>query len=183
MSDREPSCLGAGTAGEADVCPAWPVPPCPGHALANDGAVHLRVPVDSDISCVIAMWARCSLATRVSRFHAPVRHIPASHLEAVLSDPSASLVAVPWRSAAVAAPGPPGLGTRRWHTGRAHPVAHREARSEALANPRAGSPPGTSPANPIATYLLRDSFLVSVVIAALSIPRPFLAARNRCAGD
>ena len=49
------------------------------------------------------MWERCSLATRLARFHAPVRHIPASYLETVLSDPSASVVALPRRSGAVAA--------------------------------------------------------------------------------
>ena len=40
------------------------------------------------------MWERCSLATRIGRFHAPVRDIPASYLETVLSDPGTSLVAV-----------------------------------------------------------------------------------------
>ena len=49
------------------------------------------------------MWERCSLATRMARFHAPVRDIPASYMEAVLSDPSASLVAVPGRAGVVAA--------------------------------------------------------------------------------
>ena len=39
------------------------------------------------------MWERCSLATRIARFHAPVRDIPASYLETVLSDPATSLVA------------------------------------------------------------------------------------------
>lgn len=49
------------------------------------------------------MWERCSLATRIARFHAPVRDIPASYLKAVLSDPSASLVAVPGPADAVTA--------------------------------------------------------------------------------
>jgi len=49
------------------------------------------------------MWERCSLATRIGRFHAPVRHIPASYLRTVLSDPSASLVAVDSRAGVVVA--------------------------------------------------------------------------------
>jgi GNAT superfamily N-acetyltransferase len=49
------------------------------------------------------MWERCSLASRIARFHAPVRDIPASYLETVLSDPSASLVAVHGRAGAVVA--------------------------------------------------------------------------------
>jgi len=36
----------------------------------------------------------CSLVTRIGRFHAPVRDIPASYLRTVLSGPSTSLVAV-----------------------------------------------------------------------------------------
>lgn len=39
------------------------------------------------------MWQRCTLATRTARFHAPVRHIPASYLKAVLDDPPASVIA------------------------------------------------------------------------------------------
>jgi GNAT superfamily N-acetyltransferase len=49
------------------------------------------------------MWERCSLATRIARFHAPVREIPASYLETVLSDPSTSLVAVHGSAGAVVA--------------------------------------------------------------------------------
>lgn len=49
------------------------------------------------------MWEGCSLATRTARFHAPVRDIPAFYLETVLSDRSASLVAVPGRDGVVAA--------------------------------------------------------------------------------
>lgn len=49
------------------------------------------------------MWERCSLATPMARFHAPVRDIPASYLETVLSDPSASVVAVHERTCVVAA--------------------------------------------------------------------------------
>jgi GNAT superfamily N-acetyltransferase len=64
---------------------------------------RLRPPASSDLSRITAMWERCSLATRMARFHAPVRDIPASYLEAVLSNPPASLVAVPGRSGALAA--------------------------------------------------------------------------------
>jgi len=40
------------------------------------------------------MWERCSLATRVARFHAPVRRIPPSYLRTMLADPAGSYVAV-----------------------------------------------------------------------------------------
>ena len=49
------------------------------------------------------MWERCSLATRIARFHAPVRDIPASYLETVLTDPSTSLVGVQRSAGAVIA--------------------------------------------------------------------------------
>jgi GNAT superfamily N-acetyltransferase len=49
------------------------------------------------------MWKRCSLAARIARFHAPVRDIPASYLEAVLADPCASVVAVHERTGWIAA--------------------------------------------------------------------------------
>lgn len=100
-----PGGLATGAAGDADPWPAWPVLPCPGHARAGGGAVRLwlRPPASCDLSRIAAMWERCSLATRMARFHAPVRDIPASYLQAVLSDPSASLVAVPGRSGVVVA--------------------------------------------------------------------------------
>jgi len=49
------------------------------------------------------MWERCSLATRIARFHAPVSKIPRSYLTAVLSDPANSLVAVAEHADAVVA--------------------------------------------------------------------------------
>ncbi len=98
-----PGGLAAGAAGEADTWPTWPAPPCPGHAWVADGTVQFRPPAGSDLPRITAMWERCSPATRMARFHAPVRDIPASYLDAVLSDPSASLVAVPGRAGAVAA--------------------------------------------------------------------------------
>ncbi|HTA01708.1 MAG TPA: GNAT family N-acetyltransferase [Streptosporangiaceae bacterium] len=55
--------------------------------------VALRHPAPADLPHILAMWGRCSLVTRMTRFHAPVRAIPASYLQAVLADPSASLVA------------------------------------------------------------------------------------------
>jgi GNAT superfamily N-acetyltransferase len=63
----------------------------------------LRPPARCDLPRITAMWGRCSLATRIARFHAPVRDIPASYLETVLSDPSTSLVAVQRRAGAVIA--------------------------------------------------------------------------------
>jgi RimJ/RimL family protein N-acetyltransferase len=56
------------------------------------------------------MWERCSLATRIARFHAPVRDIPASYLETVLSAPDTSLVAVHGSAGAVIASLIPGRG-------------------------------------------------------------------------
>jgi GNAT superfamily N-acetyltransferase len=53
----------------------------------------LRCVTGSDIPAIGAMWDRCSLATRTARFHAPVRDIPASYLEAVLADPGANVLA------------------------------------------------------------------------------------------
>lgn len=56
-------------------------------------AVDIRAPADGDRTRVVAMWERCGAATRMGRFHAPVRHLPVSYLDAVLADPDASLVA------------------------------------------------------------------------------------------
>jgi GNAT superfamily N-acetyltransferase len=68
------------------------------------GAEHdLRPPASGDLPRITAMWERCSLATRMARFHAPVRDIPASYLETVLSDPSASLIAERVQAGMVAA--------------------------------------------------------------------------------
>jgi GNAT superfamily N-acetyltransferase len=63
-----------------------------GRPAARPGLL-LRGVTGSDIPAIDAMWDRCSLATRTARFHAPVRDIPASYLEAVLSDPGANIVA------------------------------------------------------------------------------------------
>jgi GNAT superfamily N-acetyltransferase len=63
----------------------------------------LRPPASGDLLRISEMWQRCSLATRIGRFHAPVRVIPPAYLETVLSDPSASLVAVPGKTGAVVA--------------------------------------------------------------------------------
>jgi GNAT superfamily N-acetyltransferase len=60
-------------------------------------------PAKCDLPRITAMWERCSLVTRIGRFHAPVRNIPASYLRIVLSDPSTSLVAVHGQAGAVAA--------------------------------------------------------------------------------
>ncbi len=70
-----------------------------------DGAAWFwfRPPGRCDLSRITAMWERCSLATRIARFHAPVRDIPASYLETVLSDPSTHLVALHGSAGAVAA--------------------------------------------------------------------------------
>jgi ribosomal protein S18 acetylase RimI-like enzyme len=75
-------------------------------AVMDTGRIWLRPPGGRDLPCLAAMWERCSLATRIGRFHAPVRDIPASYLATVLSDPATSLLAGPGRGdAAVAGPG------------------------------------------------------------------------------
>jgi len=55
--------------------------------------VALRPVTSSEIAAIGAMWERCSLATRIARFHAPVLDIPASYRTAVLADPAAHAVA------------------------------------------------------------------------------------------
>jgi GNAT superfamily N-acetyltransferase len=72
-------------------------------AVGGAEGFWLRPPVRADLPRITAMWERCSLATRLARFHAPVRKIPASYLETVLSDPSAHVVAAPRRAGAIAA--------------------------------------------------------------------------------
>jgi GNAT superfamily N-acetyltransferase len=93
---------GSLAASDADPCPGLSYA---GHARAvgGPGGFCLRPPARGDLPLITAMWERCSLGTRLARFHAPVRNIPASYLETVLSDPSAHVVALPRRAGAVAA--------------------------------------------------------------------------------
>jgi GNAT superfamily N-acetyltransferase len=78
----------------------WPPPsaratrPCP-EGLA------VRAPASGDRARIGSMWERCGALTRVGRFHAPVRHIPVSYLDAVLADPDASAIAGPAGTEAV----------------------------------------------------------------------------------
>jgi L-amino acid N-acyltransferase YncA len=65
--------------------------------------LSLRPLAGSDLPSIAAMWERCTPATRMSRFHAPVRDIPASYLKAALADPAASVVAAPERTGVVVA--------------------------------------------------------------------------------
>src|SRR5262249_51045068 len=65
----------------------------PAAANAPAHGLTLRPVAGADAAAIGAMWERCSLATRAGRFHAPVRHIPAAYLRAVLADPAASVVA------------------------------------------------------------------------------------------
>jgi hypothetical protein len=62
-----------------------------GQAAAR--GISIRAVASSDAGSIASMWERCALATRIARFHAPVRDIPASYLQAVFADPSASVVA------------------------------------------------------------------------------------------
>ena len=52
--------------------------------------ISVRPVTGSDARAIASMWERCALVTRIARFHAPVRDIPACYLKAVLADPSAS---------------------------------------------------------------------------------------------
>jgi GNAT superfamily N-acetyltransferase len=62
-------------------------------SAAAPRGLALRPVTGSEIPAIGAMWERCSLATRIARFHAPVRDIPASYLKAVLADPAANVLA------------------------------------------------------------------------------------------
>jgi GNAT superfamily N-acetyltransferase len=87
----------ADAAGQAACPPASLVRACPSQARSVHAAsvldLALRPVTGSHLPAVAAMWQRCTLATRIARFHAPVRHIPASYLKAVLDDPAASVMA------------------------------------------------------------------------------------------
>src|SRR5271170_1521217 len=61
---------------------------------SGTSAAALRPFTGSEVSAIGTMWERCSPATRVARFHAPVRDIPASYLKAALTDLAASILAV-----------------------------------------------------------------------------------------
>lgn len=101
-----PDSPAADTAGQANLWSASLVLPCPSWAPVTDAAVRgvwLRPVTGSDLPAVAAMWERCTLATRIARFHAPVRHIPASYLKAVLADPAASVLAAHQYTGAVVA--------------------------------------------------------------------------------
>ena len=82
--------------------------PCPGQARGTDGPLvrdlTLRPLADSDLPSIAAMWERWHPpATRMARFHAPVRDIPASYLKAALADPAASVLAAHERTGVVVA--------------------------------------------------------------------------------
>jgi L-amino acid N-acyltransferase YncA len=76
-------------------------PRCTGQAAS--GGISVRRVTGSDAQAIASMWERCALATRMARFHAPVRNIPASYLRAVFADPSASVVAACQHCGAVVA--------------------------------------------------------------------------------
>src|SRR5215469_12025964 len=76
-------------------------PRCAGRAVAR--GISVRPVTGSDAHAIASMWQRCALATRIARFHAPVRDIPASYLTAVWADPCASVVAACQHCGAVVA--------------------------------------------------------------------------------
>lgn len=55
--------------------------------------IELRQPVPGDADALTEMWARCSLRTRIERFHAPVRDLPARYTEAILGGAPQTLMA------------------------------------------------------------------------------------------
>jgi GNAT superfamily N-acetyltransferase len=59
--------------------------PCPPPPLAasSDGRLLVRPVLPGDADALIAMHDRCSLETRIARWHAPIRGIPASYLAEV----------------------------------------------------------------------------------------------------
>jgi len=87
----------ADAASRAACPPASLVRACPSQARPVHAAPVRDLPLHpvtgSHLPAIAAMWQRCTLATRIARFHAPVRHIPASYLKAVLDDPAASVMA------------------------------------------------------------------------------------------
>jgi GNAT superfamily N-acetyltransferase len=87
-----------GQAGEQTVVAP---PQCTGEVAT--GGISVRRVTDSDARTIASMWQRCTLASRIARFHAPVRNIPASYLTAVFADPSASVVAACQHCGAVVA--------------------------------------------------------------------------------
>jgi GNAT superfamily N-acetyltransferase len=72
-----------------------------GHAAVR--GISVRPVTGSDALTIASMWQRYTLATRTARFHAPVRNIPASYLQAVFADPSASVAAACQHCGAVVA--------------------------------------------------------------------------------
>jgi GNAT superfamily N-acetyltransferase len=74
--------------------------------LTPDGSrpaeVAIRIPNQADRASIEAMWTRCSLETRLARFHAPVRHVPDVYLHAVFDDPNGTLVAADGTGAVIA---------------------------------------------------------------------------------
>ena len=66
-------------------------PPRTGQAAVC--GISVRRVTGSDARAIASMWERCTPATRTARFHAPVRDIPASYLQAVFADSSTSVVA------------------------------------------------------------------------------------------
>jgi len=74
---------------------------CPGQAAGR--GISVRPVISSDAHAMASMWQRCALATRIARFHAPVRNIPVSYFTAVFADPRASVVAACQHCGAVVA--------------------------------------------------------------------------------
>jgi GNAT superfamily N-acetyltransferase len=92
-----PSGLPARTAGGTGRWAAWPALPGPAEARLTGAAalrgLTLRPVAGAQVPAIAAMWQRCTPATRLARFHAPVKDIPASYLHTVLADPAASVLA------------------------------------------------------------------------------------------
>ena len=57
-------------------------------------ALRIRRPVRQDRDRIEEMWGRCSFRTRLYRLHSPFPTLPLSYLDAVISDPDGSRVAI-----------------------------------------------------------------------------------------
>lgn len=60
--------------------PCLPTPPGTPVAAAQQGKLLIRSALPCDADALAAMHDRCSLDTRIARWHAPIRAIPASYL-------------------------------------------------------------------------------------------------------
>lgn len=71
------------TASRPMGAPGTPAPPEAPVVAALDGQLLIRPALPWDAAALVAMHNRCSLDTRIARWHAPIRAIPAGYLAEV----------------------------------------------------------------------------------------------------